>query len=126
MNRKRLFAVLGAAVFVAAAVILLLLPRTPGPTYANFSRLSAGMSCEEVEAVLGADHRADYRDGTLTCFDYETSERDRIRIDFEPDGRVRECLWNGMEDGRGRWEKMRDRFPWIAKPSSRQFPMHRL
>ena len=57
---------------------------------------------------------------------FDTSDGDRIRIHFEPTGHVRECRWNGMEDGRSDWEKMRDRMPFIAKPAARQFPMHRL
>src|SRR5436190_7271555 len=117
LKKKWLFAGLAVATIGVTLTIFAFLPPTPGPTYANFSRLEKGMTREQVERLLGKPNAGE---------EYETVEEDFITVHFDQEGRVRECFWNGMEDGRGGWEKMRDRMPFIAKPASRQFPILRL
>lgn len=123
--RKKSLLIVGLVIATAVALIFtmfLQMTPSPEPTYANFSRLRSGMTKDEVEAVLGLPHFADFHEGILIRLDYVTTEDDTIRVYFEPDGRVRDCGWNGWEDGRNAWERLRDRLPWIAKPPSHVFP----
>jgi hypothetical protein len=132
--------VVASAVAVTIALFLLMTP-TPGPTYANFSRLEKGMSQEQVERLLG---KPNGNDGDLmverVIFGLEAPDvnpepeiflfwrshnEDQIIVAFDRDGQLMHSLWNGIRDERRDWEKLRDRLPWIAnKPPQMVFKIN--
>ena len=106
---------------------------TPGPTYANFSRLEKGMSQEQVEQLLG---KPNGNDGDLMMerliFVLETPDsnpepamllfwrshnEDQSIVGCDRDSQLMHSLWNGIRDERRDFEKLRDRLPWIANKS---------
>ena len=111
-------------VFFAFAVALaiaipILLPPTPGITYANYSRIEHGMTREQVQLLLGEPmfirdetHWFWTRDGNIV----------RIMIRFDERGLVTTITWNGVDDERTAFDKVRDRLPWIAREPPG--PMH--
>jgi hypothetical protein len=116
---------LGVALVIALPVLM---PPTPGVTYANYSRIEIGMPREKVEALLGTPSLAaergdlvidirsfDSGDKTPDWFYWRNEDSDHVQILFDESGRVRIAHWNGWPDERNGLEKLRDRLPWIAK-----------
>jgi outer membrane protein assembly factor BamE (lipoprotein component of BamABCDE complex) len=108
---------IGVALMVAIIVVMVialpvLLPPTPGVTYANYSRIEKGMTREEVVAILGRPNLWDDKD----TWAWRGDEEDEIHVDVDRTGRVDWLAWNELGDDRTTWEKLRDRMPLIAKP----------
>lgn len=113
------------------ATLVMLLPPTPGPTYANFSRLENGMTQDQIERllgkaeekvpVLGVDHvfvALDIRDDENVPVDRltrQTSDGDLVIVGLDKEGQMIYAAWNGAPDERSSFAKLRDRLPWIAK-----------
>ena len=113
MKRKWIAIVIVLALAGALAISLpVLLPPTPGVTYANFSRIEKGMTREEVVAILGKPNLWDDKD----TWAWRGDEEDEIDIDVDRTGCVSRVAWNEILDERTAWEKLRDRMPSIAKP----------
>jgi hypothetical protein len=125
--------VVASAVAVTIALFLLMTP-TPGPTYANFSRLEKGMTQEQAERLLG---KPNGDEGDLVWqrlipgflppepaifLFWRSDNEDPIMVAFDRDGQLMYSLWNGNRDERRDLEKVRDRLPWIAnKPPQMKF-----
>jgi len=120
------------ALFALAAVLAIaipaLVPPTPGVTYANYSRIEAGMTRAQVEALLGKPNSNERFvffgfGGVLRTIDtndaswvhWQSKAGDQLSIDFDTNDCVRATTWNGWEDDRTDLEKLRDRLPWRAK-----------
>jgi hypothetical protein len=135
MSKK--WRIAAAVLFVLAALLAIaipvLLPPTPGVTYANFSRIEKGMTQEEVERLLGKPieskvkkrfplerERAvfvpavEQKQGGTTIY-WESQASDQVEIEFDHAGLVATTYWNSWLDERRPLEKLRDRVPWLAK-----------
>lgn len=131
--RKKTLIVVTLLILTAITLLatLALLPPTPGPTYANFSRLENGMTqvqierllgkAEEKVPVLGVDHvfvALDIRDDENVPVDrltWQTSDGDLVIVGLDKEGQMIYAAWNGAPDERSSVAKFRDRLPWIAK-----------
>ena len=126
MNKKWWFSI--AALFALAVALVIaipmLLPPTPGVTYANYSRLEKGMTRRQVEDLLGKPNGQ-----ALPWIAFEGSGRDEnshwhheddtLSIRFDENDCVVDTMWNGQSDDRNGLEKLRDRLPWLAKQPPR-------
>jgi outer membrane protein assembly factor BamE (lipoprotein component of BamABCDE complex) len=115
MSKKRWCAI--AALFVLAAVlalvIMLLLPPTPGVTYANYSRIEKGMTHDDVVALLGSTSMEGVEFRPMLM--WQAPDHNEIWIDFDRDGRVVRSVWNGIAEERSALERLRDRLPFVAR-----------
>jgi SmpA / OmlA family len=124
MRRKTWIAI--AALFVIAILLAIaipvLLPPTPGVTYANYSRIEKGMTREQVEAVLGkpnAQHPFEVELEKISLkeeLQWSSAEDDDVQVFFDRNNLVRGSLWNGQSDERNGVQKLMDRLLWFAKP----------
>src|SRR5262245_15055632 len=115
MSKKWLAIAALIAFGVALAVAIpVLLPPTPGVTYANFSRLEEGMPRGEVEDLLGRTNMVkemqDWEFGVWT-----TETRVIVTVQFDKNQCMKLAKWNGWRDDRTSLEKLRDRLPLIAR-----------
>jgi hypothetical protein len=117
------------ALLVLAAMLAIsipaFLPPTPGVTYGNFSRIDAGMTRAEVEALLGPPTAAGLKGDFVAadggerpvdwCYWRGRNSDKQCQVFFDKNGRVLQANWNGLRDDRNALEKLRDRLPLIAK-----------
>ena len=116
---------------VSAIAIPALWPPTPGVTYANFSRLEKGMTRESVEGLLGKPNatrqQLDDKDvmpelhhpfrvlNATGWTNWQNNAEDFVSVHFDEKDCLTVSTWNVWADDRTAWEKLRDRFPFIAK-----------
>src|SRR5262245_45910523 len=109
--------VLIVAVALLTVAIPVLLPTTPGVTYANYSRLDRGMTGEQVVKLLGEPTVAEpFRGTKVDSVSHLVwlKDDDEIEVFLENDA-VTRIAWNYEWDERSMLEKLRDRLPWIAR-----------
>jgi hypothetical protein len=105
---------LGAGVLAAAlvaVVVLALWPPTPGVTKANFDRIEAGMTRDEVRRLIGCARTQDDWipfDNIDVWMDEETGWR--IRVGYDAERRVQSASWRPREiEERTIWHKIQQR-----------------
>jgi hypothetical protein len=117
--KKKWWLALAALIVIALLLAIgvpLLLPPTPGVTYANYSRLEKGMPREDVHAILGTPSNA------RGNFDvWQMVDGDRVRVHYDGNGLVDELEWNHSIDERTSLERLRDRVPFLAHPPPPRF-----
>jgi hypothetical protein len=128
MRKKWWLAIAFLALTIGGAIGVFVLARpTPGITYSNFSRLEQGMTRRQVEALLGQSNAKTHGlEGNIAFpfavlpatgwTNWQNEAGDSVSIHFDADDCVNLTTWNSWSDDRTRWEKLRDRLPWVAKP----------
>lgn len=129
--RKKWWLAIGLFLMLAVALgigIPAFLAPTPGVTYANFSRIEIGMARSDVVAIMGPPSLAlvngdlfedlrRFSDGKEIPDSYywHQSGDGQAQIHFDNNDRVTMLFWDGWQDDRQGWQKLRDRLPLIAK-----------
>lgn len=100
---------------VLAVAIFVLLPPTPGVTYANYSRIEKGMTRDDVIALLGST----WMEGPPMRWQWQSADDHDVWVDFDHEGRVVRSAWNGIAEERSDLERLRDRLPFVARKPPR-------
>jgi SmpA / OmlA family len=111
--KKKWWLALAALIVIALLVAIgvpLLLPPTPGVTYANYSRLEKGMTREQVHELLGEPNVP----SNIGADVWENDTGDSVLILYGENGHLDRLGWNGNEEYRTTFEKFRDRLPLLA------------
>lgn len=113
---RLLTALLLVLAIVTTIGVLILLPPTPGVTFANYSRIEVGMTREQVIGFLGEPQVNEVAvNAGFSIAVWNSGQEIEIEVQFDKEGRVEACAWNHRIDMRSSWEKLRDRLPFIAK-----------
>ena len=97
---------------LVAIGVLVLVPPTPGVSYANYSRIEIGMPRSNVEALLG---KPIVGRGSMLVSHWRTETADHVVVNFDEKNRVESLTWNLRIEERTTWEKLRDRLPLFAR-----------
>src|SRR5262245_4700416 len=104
MRRKSWIAIAVVLVFAVgvAMTLVLIWPPTPGPTYANYSRIEKGMTRQQVRALMGEPSFEPQNN----LDEFGNKNGDIIQIYYDDEGHVAMLLWNLVWDDRTALEKL--------------------